>query len=145
MSTAKPCDLEKVLVSLDVDYTSICKYDGIKKMSTTLCNVGISFLVMNACSFLLILNFLWIPKGKEIGICIAVSTQWIYMEIYLLSSILWNTNVMYWLLFILISQLAVIAAVAVVYSGLMIHFYTKVIDSKRRQTDTVRIFSFFYQ
>lgn len=142
ISIAKPCGLERVLVSLVVDHTSICKYDGIKKMSTTLCNVGISFLVLNAFSFLLILNFLWVPTNK-MRVCIAVSTQWIYMEIYLLLSILWNSNVMYWLLFILFLQLLVSVTVASAYSVLMIHFYTKVLDSKERQTETVRIFPFF--
>lgn len=94
ISEAKTCDLEKVLVSLSVDHTSPCKYDDIKKKSTTLCNVGISFLVLNAISFLLILNFLWIPH-KKIGVCVAVSTQRICMEIYLLSSILWNQHICY--------------------------------------------------
>lgn len=51
---------------------------------------------------------------------------------------------MCWLLDILILQLAVIAVVAVVYLALTIHFYLGVLDSKERQTDTVRIISFFY-
>lgn len=75
ISKAKECDLEKVLVSLSVVHTSPCKYDDIKKKSTTLCNVGISFLVLNAILFLLILNLLWIPDDKKIGVCVPVSTQ----------------------------------------------------------------------
>ncbi|XP_065930695.1 uncharacterized protein [Magallana gigas] len=72
ISIAKPCDLERVLVSLGVDQTSPCKYDDIKKKATNLCILGISFLVLNGIIFLLILNFLWIPKNKKFGICIAL-------------------------------------------------------------------------
>eukprot|EP00105_Crassostrea_gigas_P035435 XP_019919583.1 PREDICTED: uncharacterized protein LOC105320321 [Crassostrea gigas] len=103
ISIAKPCDLERVLVSLVVDQTSPCKYDDIKKMSTTLCNVGISFLVLNAIFFLLILNILWVPTNKKIGVNIT---------------------------------LAVSVVLAVVYSFLMIYFYTKVLESKERETET---------
>eukprot|EP00105_Crassostrea_gigas_P035431 XP_019919579.1 PREDICTED: uncharacterized protein LOC105320305 isoform X2 [Crassostrea gigas] len=72
ISKAKECDLEEKLVSLSVDITSPCKYDEIKKKSTTLCDLGISFLVLNAIIFLLIFNSLWIPKDKEFGIFIAL-------------------------------------------------------------------------
>lgn len=52
---------------------------------------------------------------------------------------------MYWLLFILVLQIAVIAVVAVVAGGYLvftIQFYIDVLDSKERETDTVRIISF---
>lgn len=55
---------------------------------------------------------------------------------------------MYWLLFILVLQIAVIVVVAVVavvavgYLGLTIHFYRDILNSKERETDTVRIISF---
>lgn len=52
---------------------------------------------------------------------------------------------MYWLLFILVLQIAVIVVVAVVavgYLGLTIHFYIDILNSKERETDTVRIISF---
>nr|XP_034302998.1 uncharacterized protein LOC105331091 [Crassostrea gigas]XP_034302999.1 uncharacterized protein LOC105331091 [Crassostrea gigas]XP_034303000.1 uncharacterized protein LOC105331091 [Crassostrea gigas]XP_034303001.1 uncharacterized protein LOC105331091 [Crassostrea gigas]XP_034303002.1 uncharacterized protein LOC105331091 [Crassostrea gigas]XP_034303003.1 uncharacterized protein LOC105331091 [Crassostrea gigas]XP_034303004.1 uncharacterized protein LOC105331091 [Crassostrea gigas]XP_03430300 len=72
ISIAKSCDLEKVLVSFGVDQTSPCKYDDIKKKSTNLCTLGILFLVLNGIIFLLILNFLWIPKNKKFGMRIAL-------------------------------------------------------------------------
>lgn len=52
-----------------------------------------------------------------------------------------NTIVMCWLLDIFVLQfvVAMYAVVAAVYSGLTIHFYKEVLDSKQRQTDTVRI------
>lgn len=55
---------------------------------------------------------------------------------------------MYWLLFILVLQIAVIVVVAVVavvaggYLVFTIQFYIDVLDSKERETDTVRIISF---
>eukprot|EP00105_Crassostrea_gigas_P013808 XP_011430251.1 PREDICTED: uncharacterized protein LOC105330323 isoform X2 [Crassostrea gigas] len=106
ISIAKPCDLEKVLVSLGVDHNSPCNYDDIKKKSTNLFILGISFLVLNGIIFLLILNILWFPKNKKFGICIA-----------------------------LVVVHVVNAVVAAVYSGLTIKFYKEVLDSKEKQTE----------
>lgn len=83
ISTVKPCHLKKVLEFLSVDNTSPCKYDDIKNDSTDIRNWGISLLVLSSIMFLLILNFTWILKNNIISIHFAVSTQKIFMVIYL--------------------------------------------------------------
>lgn len=47
-------------------------------------------------------------------------------------------------IFVLQLVVAMYAVVAAVYSGLTIHFYKEVLESKERQTDTVRIIFFYH-
>lgn len=106
ISTVKPCELEEVLVSLSVSNTLPCKYDAIKNESTCIRNWGISLPVLILLTFLLILNFIWIPKYNGISI------------------------------FIRFAGIIVVGVLAVLYAGIMIYFYEKVLDYKIKQMDT---------
>lgn len=70
ISKIKPCDLEKVLNSLSVNYSSPCRYDGVKNEATDVRAMGISFLVLNSIAFLLIMNFMTKSKIKKIRIAV---------------------------------------------------------------------------
>lgn len=72
ISKIKPCDLEKVLNSLNVNYSSPCKYDGVKNKATAVHIWGICFFVLNSIIFLLIMNFMTKSTKKEIKIAVIV-------------------------------------------------------------------------
>lgn len=80
ISTVKPCELEEVLVSLSVNNTSTCKFNAIKNKSTCIRNWGISLLVLISITFVLILNYIWIPNYNKFCIGVRVSSQWILMK-----------------------------------------------------------------
>lgn len=111
ISISRPCELEKVLESLSVDNTSPCRYNDIKKTSTTLFFMGIGFLVANVIFFLLILNFLSIPKKEENNVEIA------------------PVGIVF----------GVACVVAIGYSIGMLIYYDKIVTFKETYTDTVCI------
>ncbi|XP_065930704.1 uncharacterized protein [Magallana gigas] len=106
ISTVKPCELEEVLVSLRVNNTSTCKYNVIKNKTACIRNWGISLSVLIPITFLLILNYIWIPNYNKI--CIRVR----------------------------IAGIIVAGGLAVMYAVIMIYFYKKVLDYEEIQTDT---------
>lgn len=142
MSRAKPCDLEKVLVSLSVDYASPCRYNDIKENSTALCIWGMFSLVLNEIIILLILIVLWVPIFKETDICNRVSTLWnIYENISFVVNIKQQTCY-FSVLAILLLQVAgiiVIAFFGASHLAGMIYCTYKVLDFKEKQTYTVCI------
>lgn len=106
ISTVKSCELEEVLVSLSVNNNSTCKYNAIKNESTCIRNWGISLSVLISITFLLILNYIWIPNYQKIGIRVRIA------------------------------GILVIGGLAVMNVGIMIYFYENVLDYEKIQTDT---------
>lgn len=66
ISKAKPCDLEKALKSISVDYNFPCKHHAIKEKTTNLRILGISLLILNFISFILILISLLLPQISKL-------------------------------------------------------------------------------
>lgn len=142
ISISRPCELEKVLESLSVDNTSPCRYNDIKKTSTTLFFMGIGFLVANVIFFLLILNFLSIPKKEENNVEIAVSTQRIY-KIFFVVYFKKHKFYIWFATFTFLQPVGIVFGVACVvaigYSIGMLIYYDKIVTFKETYTDTVCI------
>ncbi|XP_065930692.1 uncharacterized protein [Magallana gigas] len=66
ISEAKPCDLEKALKSISVDYNFPCKYHAIKEKTTNLRIWGIFLWILNFIYFILILIYLLLHQLRKL-------------------------------------------------------------------------------
>lgn len=104
--------------------------------------MGICFLVANAMFFLLILNFLWIPKKEENNVKIAVSIQRIY-KIFFVVYIKKHKFYVWFATFTFLQLVGivfgVVGVVAIGFSIGMLLYYSKIVNFKETYADTVCI------